>query len=83
MAVIRTMGSAMHFASLVPHIDGLARRGGDNWPDVWPAPSEQDMKRIRQKNRLTTIMKEAAGAVVYSVSLVVLLLALLALFHAR
>ncbi|HEY2009468.1 MAG TPA: hypothetical protein VGH23_10795 [Rhizomicrobium sp.] len=73
----------MHFARLVPHIDDCALSSGDNRPDAWPAPSEQDMSRIQQKNRLAIIMKEAAGAVVYSVGLVVLLLAVLTLLHAR
>lgn len=73
----------MHFANLVPHTVDIPRRGGDNWPDVWPAPSEQEMKGIRQKNRLTTLLKEAAGAVVYSLGLVILLMTVLALLHAR
>ena len=73
----------MHFASLVPHIDYFPRRGEDNRPGVWPAPSEQEMKRIRQKNKLATVLKEAAGTVVYSLGLVILLMTVLALIHAR
>ena len=72
----------MHFASLVPHSVHVSRRG-DNWPDVWPTPSEQDMKRMRQRNRLAIVLKEAAGAVVYSLGLVVLLITILQLVHAR
>ena len=71
----------MHFASLVPH--HALRHGQDNWPDVWPTPSEQDMKRIRQKNRLAIVLKEAAGTVVYSLGLVFLLITILQLVHAR
>ena len=61
----------MHFASLVPHIDYVPRRGGDK------------AQTPPQANRLTSLLKEAAGAVVYSVGLVILLIALLQLFHAR
>jgi len=45
--------------------------------------SEADMANGVEKNRPSVVLREAAGAVVYSVGLVILLMAILGALHIR
>jgi len=60
---------------------------GERVSDVWPDWSTQigaaELAEGAQKNRPSTVLREAAGAVIYSVGLVILLIAVLSVLHLR
>jgi hypothetical protein len=58
-------------------------RVSDVWPDWSMELSEKDLAKGVEKNRLSIVLREAVGAVVYSVGLVVLLMTILSLLHIR
>jgi hypothetical protein len=58
-------------------------RVSDVWPDWSMELSEEDLARGVEKNRLSIVLWEAVGAVVYSVGLVILLMAILSVLHIR
>jgi hypothetical protein len=58
-------------------------RVSDVWPD-WSADlNAAELAEGVEKNRPSVILREAAGAVIYSVGLVVLLMAVLSVLHVR
>jgi hypothetical protein len=58
-------------------------RVSDVWPDWSMELSEEDLAKDVEKNRPSVVLREAAGAVVYSVGLVILLMAILSILHIR
>jgi hypothetical protein len=58
-------------------------RVSDVWPD-WSADlSAAELAKSVEKNRPSIVLREAAGAVIYSVGLVILLMAVLSVLHVR
>ena len=58
-------------------------RVSDVWPDWSTERSAAELAKGIEKNRPFTVLREAAGAVVYSVGLVILLMAVLSVLHVR
>jgi hypothetical protein len=58
-------------------------RVSDVWPDWSTEFSAADLVEGAEKNRPFTVLREAAGAVIYSVGLVILLIAVLSALHIR
>ncbi len=58
-------------------------RVSDVWPDWSSKLGEADLTKAVGKNRPSVVLREAVGAVLYSVGLVVLLMAVLAVLHVR
>lgn len=59
-------------------------RVSDVWPD-WSSTelSDTELTKVAEKNRPSVVLREAVGAVLYSVGLVVLLMAVLGVLHIR
>lgn len=61
---------------------GRARqRLSDCWPDFSTELSEDKIEIAQRKNRPGAVLKEAIGAILYAVGLVVLLMTLVQLLH--
>ncbi len=73
----------LHSVPKPPQSPAPKERTSDVWPDFSTELSESDLARSAGKNRPFTILGEAVGAVIYSVGLVVLLMAVLGFFHLR
>jgi hypothetical protein len=58
-------------------------RASDVWPDWSTELSAAELAKGVEKNRPSIILREAAGAVIYSVGLVILLMAVLSVLHVR
>jgi hypothetical protein len=58
-------------------------RVSDVWPDWSTERSAAELAKDIEKNRSFIVLREAAGAVVYSVGLVILLMAILSVLHIR
>ncbi len=58
-------------------------RVSDVWPDWSTERSPAELAKDVEKNRPATILREAAGAIAYSVGLVILLMAILGVLHVR
>jgi len=58
-------------------------RVSDVWPDWSMELSEADLAKGVEKNRPSAVLREAAGVVVYSVGLVILLMSILNVLHIR
>lgn len=58
-------------------------RASDVWPDWSSELNETELTRAAEKSRPSVILREAVGAVLYSVGLVVLLMAVLGVLHVR
>lgn len=52
------------------------QRLSDCWPDFSTELAEDRIKAAQQKNRPSAVLKEAVGAILYSVGLVILLMTL-------
>lgn len=59
-------------------------RASDVWPD-WSSTelSDIELTQMATKNKPSAILREAVGAVLYSVGLVILLMAVLGVLHIR
>jgi hypothetical protein len=58
-------------------------RVSDAWPGWSTDLSAAELAKGAEKNRPSVVLREAAGAVIYSVGLVILLMTILSLLHAR
>jgi hypothetical protein len=58
-------------------------RVSDVWPDWSTQISAAELAEGEQKNRPSAVLREAAGAVICSVGLVILLIAVLSVLHVR
>jgi hypothetical protein len=58
-------------------------RDSDVWPDWSTELDAAEIAKSTQKNKPATILREAAGAIAYSVGLVVLLMIVLGVLHIR
>ena len=56
-------------------------RVSDAWPDWSTELSDAELAKAARKNRTSVVLREAAGAVVFSVGLVILLMAVLGVLH--
>lgn len=61
----------------------LKERGSEVWPDWSTELSPAELAQSAAKNKPSAVLKEAAGAVIYSVGLVILLMTLLSALHVR
>jgi hypothetical protein len=73
----------LHAVPKPPQSPAPKERTSDVWPDLSTELSECELAKSAEKNRPSTIFGEAVGAVIYSVGLVVLLMAVLGAFHLR
>ena len=69
----------------VPRRESVAseERVSDVWPDWSTQRSAAELAKDVEKNRPSIVLREAAGVVVYSVGLVILLMAVLSVLHVR
>lgn len=58
-------------------------RDSDVWPDWSTELSQTELTKAVEKNRPSIVLREAVGAVLYSVGLVILLMAVLGVLHVR
>jgi hypothetical protein len=58
-------------------------RVSDVWPDWSTELSAAELAENVEKNRPSLVLREVAGAVVYSIGLVILLMAVLSVLHVR
>lgn len=72
---------------VVPNARLESVRAQERDSDVWPAWSTElsptELAEVARKNRLSKVLREIAGAVAYSVGLVVFLMAILSVLHVR
>jgi hypothetical protein len=58
-------------------------RESDVWPDWSTELSPFEIAKSAEKNRPSAVLREAVGAILYSLGLVVLLMAIVSVLHAR
>ena len=58
-------------------------RDSDVWPDWSTELDASEIARSTEKNKPATILREAVGAILYSVGLVILLMVIVGALHAR
>jgi hypothetical protein len=59
-----------------------SEHGSDFWPDISTELATDERDIARQKNTPAILLKEAVGAVLSSIGLVIFLIAVLQVFHA-
>jgi hypothetical protein len=58
-------------------------RDSDVWPDWSTDLSTSEIAQSAEKNKPSAVLREAVGAILYSVGLVVLLMVIVTVLHAR
>lgn len=58
-------------------------RDSDVWPDWSSEMSAPEIAKSAEKNRPSAVLREAAGAILFSVGLVVFLMVIVSALHAR
>jgi hypothetical protein len=58
-------------------------RDSDVWPDWSTELDASEIAKSTEKNKPATVLREAVGAILYSVGLVVLLMVVLGVLHVR